>query len=444
MLRIIISLAVVALLAACKAQDSTSPGASTTPPPAGRTVPTVQDMVMYEVNIRAFSPAGNLAGVTAGLDSIKALGVNVVWLMPIYEEGILRSVGSPYCIKNFTAINPEYGTLQDLQTLVREAHNKGMTVILDWVANHTSFDHAWLNNPGWHTRVNGQVVTPMPEWQDVADLNFDSAPMRVAMIDAMKYWVTAADVDGFRCDAADMVPYSFWRQAVDSLRRMPGRNLVLLAEGERNDHLTAGFNLNFSWLTYAGLERSFRNGVTPNDLYRSQDAEFRGATTLQAPLRFSTNHDKSAWEGTPVTVFGGIQGSFSAFTIAAFSGGVPLIYSSQEVGRVNTLPFFKSATRSTINWNENPGLKQQYKSIMQVYRSHAKWRSRNTTYMGNATVWAVRKNVGSDVGYVVANTRNTVQTLTIPAGLSTVYATGTVNIQGTTLTLAPYQVVLLQ
>ncbi len=174
-------------------------------------VPDTKDIVMYEVNLRAFSQQHNFAGVQARLDSIKALGVNVIWLMPIYPVGQLKSaggLGSPYAVKDYTAVNNEFGTLDDLRTLVSEAHKRKLTVILDWVADHTSWDNSWISNKSWYQQdASGNIISPPgTNWADVAGLNYNSSAMRTAMIRALKYSVLAANVDGYRCDAVYFVP----------------------------------------------------------------------------------------------------------------------------------------------------------------------------------------------------------------------------------------------
>ena len=240
----------------CKKDNNTGPVPSLTGPEQYETpfteVPATSDVVMYEINERAFSVSGDFAGILPRLDSIKALGVNVIWLMPIHPIGAINSVNSPYCVKNFMEVNPEYGSLEDLRTLVREAHNRKMAVILDWAANHTSWDNPWIQNKTWYTQdAAGNIIHPAgTNWMDVADLNFDNSLMRLEMIKALKYWVLAANVDGYRCDAADYVPFSFWKQAIDSLQKIPNRELILLAEGARNDHFSAGFKMNFGWSFY--------------------------------------------------------------------------------------------------------------------------------------------------------------------------------------------------
>jgi len=205
---------------------------------------------MYQVNIRTFSPEGNLQGVTKRLDAIQSLGANVIYLMPIYPLGEVRSVNSPYCIKDYSLVNEEFGTLDDLRTLVEEAHNRDMAVILDWVANHTSFDNVWVEeHRSWYMQDSGGNIInpPRQNWRDVAQLDFSNQEMRLEMIETMKDWVLKANVDGFRCDYSDGPPYDFWKQAIDTLRAIPNRKLLLMSEGRRSDHFKAGFDYNFGF-----------------------------------------------------------------------------------------------------------------------------------------------------------------------------------------------------
>ena len=179
-------------------------------------IPENEELVMYEVNLRAFSSSGDLQGVENRLDNIAELGVNIIWLMPIQTNG--GPINSPYAISDYYAVDEEYGTLENLRTFIAEAHSRNMLVILDWVANHTAWDNIWLADSSWYTQdANGTIVHPTgTNWTDVADLNFDNEDMANQMIDAMKYWVLEANADGYRCDAADYVPFEFWKRAIDS------------------------------------------------------------------------------------------------------------------------------------------------------------------------------------------------------------------------------------
>ena len=195
--------------------------------------------------MRAFSTQSNFQGVIARLDSIKALGINVIYLMPIYPVGAVKSVNSPYCVKDYKGVNTEFGNLTDLRALIEGAHSRNMSVILDWVANHTAWDNAWITqHKDWYLQDGlGNIVSPPGTgWNDVAQLNFTNGMMRLEMIRSMKYWVYTANVDGFRCDFADGPPYDFWKQAIDTLRNITTHKLLMLAEGTRSNHYTAGFD----------------------------------------------------------------------------------------------------------------------------------------------------------------------------------------------------------
>ncbi|MBK6966076.1 MAG: hypothetical protein IPH20_19685 [Bacteroidales bacterium] len=200
-------------------------------------------------------------------------------------------------------------------------------------------------------------------WLDVADLNFASQDMRKAMISAMRYWVFDANIDGYRCDAADMVPFDFWKQANDSLNNIPGRKIIMLAEGARSDHFSAGFQMNYSWDFYGKLKSVF-SGQPASGLSATHASEYSSIPAGKHKLRFTTNHDESAWDATPMTLFNGKQGALAASVIATFMGGVPMIYGSQEVGRLETLPFF---TNSPVNWTQNPDMLIEYQKIMTFY-----------------------------------------------------------------------------
>ncbi len=381
-------------------------------------VPATEDMVMYEVNERAFSPTGNFQGIIDRLDSIKALGVNVIWLMPIHPIGITRTVNSPYCIRNYKEVNAEFGSLGILRDLVSQAHQKNMAVIIDWVANHTAWDNPWISNTSWYTQdgAGNIVIPPGTNWNDVADLNFNSNDMRLAMIKAMKYWVLAANVDGFRTDAADMVPFDFWKQAIDTLNNMPGRNLILLAEGGRGDHFNAGFQMNFAWDFYNTLKNVFGSNGAASTVFTTNTNEYNGIPAGKKKLRFTTNHDESAWDATPITIFNGKAGALAAEVIAAYLNGVPLIYSSQEVGRATTVPFFSN---SPIDWTQNYDMKAAYKNIFAFYTSSNALRRGTVTSFANNDVVCFTKTSGAEEVLVMVNTRNNTVNYTLPSSLAT-------------------------
>jgi hypothetical protein len=378
-------------------------------------VPETEDVVMYEVNPRAFSPA-SIQGVINKLDHIKSLGVNVIWLMPIFPIGTVNSVNSPYCVKNYREVNQEFGTLTTLRTLTDQAHQRGMAVILDWAANHTAWDNPWMKYPEWYTRVNGVVIHPEgTNWQDVADLDFDSQDMRKAMISAMKYWVFDANIDGFRCDAADWVPFVFWKQAIDSMNAIPGRDIIMLAEGARSDHFAAGFQMNYSWDFYGKLKSVF-SGQPASGLSATHTSEYSSIPAGKHKLRFTTNHDESAWDATPMTLFNGKQGALAASVIATFMGGVPMIYGSQEVGRLETLPFF---TNSPVNWAQNPDMLTEYQKIMTFYSGSEPAKTGTLVSYPNNDISAFIRRTESEELACLVNVRNSAVTYTLPAAIGT-------------------------
>lgn len=426
-----------------------------TDPPAHGTpfsgIPETKDIVMYEVNLRAFSPQGTFAGVTARLDSIQALGANVIWLMPIYPVGQANSVGqlgSPYSVRDYKAVNSEFGSLDDLRTLVAQAHDRGIAVILDWVANHTSWDNPWIVNTTWYTKNQFGAITHPPgtNWLDVADLDFSSMAMRRAMINAMKYWILAANVDGYRCDYADGVPFAFWKQAIDTLHAMPGRDLILLAEGARTDHFTAGFQLNYAWDYFGRLNEVYDGNQPASALVTTHIQETATLPAGSFKLRFTANHDEVAWNDTPLGLFGGKEGSMAAFVLASFMGGVPLIYNGQEVGCPVKLPFF---SKSPIDWTTHPDMWSDYKKLISVRKAHDAAALGALVDLSNASISAFQKTHGLDSILVFVNTTSSPEVLTLSGtvaeGTSWTNAmeqTVTVNL-GTQVNLAPYEYLIL-
>jgi glycosidase len=402
---------------------------------------------MYEVNLRAFSSGGDLQGVINRLDQLKALNVNVIWLMPIYPIGQINSVNSPYCVKNYYEVGSEFGTLADLRTLTTEAHNRNMAVVVDWVANHTAWDNPWVTlYPEWYSQDGaGNIIIPSgTNWNDVADLNFSNATMRVNMIDAMKYWILEANIDGLRCDYADGVPYDFWNQAIDSLNTIPNRNLIFLAEGTRADHYAAGFQMTYAWDFYTSIKNVFA-GNTPSTIYTTNTSEYAGIPAGNRKLRFTTNHDQSAWEATPMTLFNGKAGATCASVITTYYNGVPLIYTGQEVGRVSTVPFFSN---SPINWTVNLDMQQNYRDMLSFYSESAVSRYGTAVpYTANDVV-CFKKVLNADQVLVIANVRNNTTNYAIPTALLnstwTNAITGAPVTIGSSLSLSAYQYLILK
>lgn len=407
-----VTLCLLLFLNSCSSDDKTSPEPNPTP----FEVPATENIVMYEVNINAFSTTKDFQGIINRLDNIKALGINTIWLMPIYEVGVVNSFGSPYCVKDYKAVNANFGNLQNLKDLVTAAHDRNIAVILDWVANHTSWDNAWITaHPEWYTQEGGNIISPAgTNWNDVADLNFANADMRLAMINAMKYWVTNADIDGFRCDAADYVPFDFWQQAITALNAIPDKQLILLAEGARADHFTAGFQLNFSW-NYLSSVKSVFGGTqaSVNFLFTTNTNEYAVVPSGKQKLRFTTNHDESN-QATPITLYGGVNGALAASVVTIFMQGVPMIYCGQEVGV--TLPSNYNGS-SSINWNSNSAMLTAYQKVLGFYNTSTVARTGTLTNYSTVDVATFQKSNATDKVLVVANTRSTSQSYAIPTAL---------------------------
>lgn len=367
---------------------------------------------MYQVNPRVFAPEQSFKAVEHRLDSIRSLGINVVWFMPLNEVGREKSVNSPYCVKDYQAVNPEFGTLEEFKTLVDVCHQKGMNVIIDWVANHTSWDNAWIANTSWYTQDEaGNIISPAGTgWNDVADLNFDNAEMRLAMIDAMKFWVTEIGIDGFRCDAADFVPFDFWKQALDSLRAIPHHPLLMLAEGKRRDHFDAGFDMNYSWDFLEALRDVLVKDAPATELFATDKAEYDTIPVGKVKLRFTTNHDESA-KMSPVKEFGNMRGSMAAFVLTTYLHGGALIYGSQEVGYPEAINFFRYVP---VDWKANSDLYREYQHLMRLYNEYPAIRKGGMKAFPNPDVLLFEKQDGEERVLVVVNVRNHEANVALP------------------------------
>ncbi|MBK7214038.1 MAG: hypothetical protein IPH88_12220 [Bacteroidales bacterium] len=260
----------------------------------------------------------------------------------------------------------------------------------------------------------------------------------------MKYWVLAANVDGYRCDAADFVPFEFWKQAIDSLNAIPGRKLILLAEGARADHFTAGFQLNFGWDFFASGKSIFSNGQQASGFYQSQLTEYSAIPEGSHKLRFTSNHDECAWYDTPIGLYGGKEASMAAFAVTALMGGVPLVYNGQEVGCPVKLPFF---SRSPISWATNPWMTDEYRKLLGARASVHALRSGNLSYYPHNDVVAFTRTLSGENALILVNTRNTEKEFLFPSALQNSSWTdklngGTVTL-GSSVTLGAYEYLVL-
>ncbi len=291
----------------------------------------VRDGVIYEIFPRAFSGKGDFNGVTARLDELRKLGVNILWLMPIHPVGRERakgSIGSPYAVRDYYAINPDYGTKEDLKRLVAESHRRGMKVIIDIVANHTSWDSVLMKTPAYYTHdaKTGQIVPPVADWADVADLDYGNPAVRRYMTDMLKFWLKEYDLDGFRCDVAGFVPTDFWEATRAELERVKP-DIVMLAEWHEPELLVKAFDVDYSWPLHSALTEVLmgsKEATTLRAAWEEERAKFpRGALHM----RFSDNHD----ERRALARFGE-RGALAASALMLTLDGVPMLYNGMEVG----------------------------------------------------------------------------------------------------------------
>lgn len=372
-------------------------------------VPDVADVVLYQVNPRVFAPSNSFQAVTARLDSIRDLGVNMIWIMPIYPIGEVKSKNSPYSVRDYKAVAAEYGTVDDLKALVQASHAKGMGVILDWVASHTAWDNVWMTeHEDWYTHDDkGNVIYPPgTNWTDVADLNYDNMDMRAAMIDAMRYWVDSVGVDGFRCDVADQVPADFWKECIGTLRdAAKPRELIMLAEGAKPENFEAGFDLNYAWEFMGAIDKVMKGEAPVDKLLEADKNEYKALPAGKYKLRFTTNHDEST-KATPVKQYGGPKASMAAFVATTMLHGGMLVYGSQEVGHPDPISFFKYAP---VNWAGNPQMRDEYKRLINIYNEHPALRASGKMTVQrdpDGNVLCVQRVLNNDNVLVVVNVRD--------------------------------------
>ncbi len=296
---------------------------------------------IYEVNLRQYGQNSGFKTFEKELPRLKSMGIDILWFMPIHPIGVKDrkgSLGSYYAVKDYLATNSEFGTLEEFKHLVNYAHSLGMHVLIDWVANHTAPDHKWTEtNPEFYTKDStGKFVPPVADWSDVIKLNFENKQLRQTMIDAMKFWLTEAKIDGFRCDVAEMVPIDFWVEAQRALVAV-NPNLFMLAEGEKPE-LHLAFNMTYTWRAFSDF-RKIAKGDYPARAIDNILGEDKATYSPKAiRMYFTTNHDENSWNGTEKELFG--DGAKTFYVLCATLNGMPLLYSGQEAGLNKRLKFF--------------------------------------------------------------------------------------------------------
>ena len=319
---------------------------------------------IYQVNLKLYGSSGAFGKVQARLDDIKALGTDILYLMPVYPEGKEKAIGSPYCIKDFKGVNPNYGTLDELKALVTAAKAKGMKVMFDWVANHTAWDHPWITgHPEWYEhKADGSIAWPTKDgaWTDVAQLDYSKKELWAAMEEALEYWVTEVGIDGYRCDYAHGVRDDFWEEAIGRLKGLkPG--FLMLAESDFERMFDDGFDIIFDRAMKSHMRTLFGGGKASDFMtwYKGDQAK---APAPKTKLFFVTNHDDATGD-VPSVQFKSADGALAAYVLMAALNGSSMLYGSQEVGYGKTINFFNTMT---MDWTANADLTKKYQDALQA------------------------------------------------------------------------------
>ena len=366
---------------------------------------------IYEVNLRQYTKGGKFSDFAKELPRLKKMGVELLWLMPIHPvgvEGRKGSLGSYYAVKNYKEVSPEFGTMDDFKTLVKTAHEMGMKIIIDWVANHTSPDNIWVKeHPEFYTKDDkGKFVPPVPDWSDVIDLDYNNKAMRIAMIDAMNFWLKETDIDGFRCDVAEMVPTDFWIDCRTELDKT--KKIFFLAEGGIPE-LHKAFDMTYSWNVYHAFKGFFKKEKTVDDVKKIIDSERIDFKPEDLRMYFTSNHDENSWNATEFEAFGKASSAMSVVTYTL--GGMPLIYSGQESAFDHRLQFFD---KDPIGWG-NYSLQDFYTKLAAIKKNNPaldagkeggnfEWINTN-----NSNLIAYKRKKGNNEVITVINMSNTKQ-----------------------------------
>ena len=328
------------------------------------------DAVVYEMNVRQYTPEGTFAAAEQHLPRLKELGVDIVWLMPIYPIGVKErkgTLGSYYAISDYCKTNPEFGTLEQFDAFVASAHKLGLKVVLDWVANHTSPDALWINErpADWYVRDEQGNTIVQYDWTDIAKLNYDNHDMRAEMEKAMRFWMERG-IDGFRCDMACEVPFDFWKAVIPAIRA-DYPQMYWLAEGEHPELHNGSFDASYAWELHHLLNAIARGekGVAELKEYIAKDAANTPAEAFR--LMFTSNHDENSWAGTEFERMGDAAKVMAVLTFT-LPNGQPLIYTGQEMGWNKRFEFFEKDNIPAWQTNEYTEL---YKELTALRHNNA-------------------------------------------------------------------------
>lgn len=379
-----------------------------------------KDAVIYELNTRHFTDEGTFAAAQAQLPRLKALGVDIVWLMPVHPIGERNRkgvLGSPYSVRDYTAVNPEFGTMADLKAFVAAAHATGMHVILDLVANHTAWDHPWVTeHPNWYERDWKGDFHPTPwwDWSDIIDLDYSQPGVRRAMTEVMEYWVREADVDGYRADVAGYVPLDFWETARARLDAI--KPVFLLGEWQERDLHARAFDATYAWDWYSTMHDIAHGKSDATALYGFYSANESAWPADAMRMMFTENHDKNAWEATQYEAFGALLPA--AITLSLVGEGIPLIHNGQEACNERRLAFFE---KDRIDWAKPCELAGLFARLAAYKSAHpALWngawggRMEKVDTSAPGQVFAFVRRKGRDRVFAVFNLSSTPANFTLP------------------------------
>lgn len=408
-------------------------------PTVGREVST---NTIYQANPRFFGQTDGIKGLTAQLPRIASMDVDILWVMPVYETGELNAFGSPYCVRNFEAVNPRLGTMADLKALVDDAHSRGMKVIFDWIANHTAWDCAWITeHPDWYVHDANGDIEPANGWTDVAQLDFSNPEMCEAMKSAMAFWVKQLGIDGYRCDYANGVPHAFWKDVISSLRA-DRPDLIWLAETSKYDFYEDGFDMIYDWNSSTAIAAAFTGGK-PADMISEAASALDKVPDGKSILRYVFNHDTAA-ENNVATQFGSREALPAAYVCASMLNGTPMIYSSMDAtGLSGKLSFFDYRM---LDFSAD--LSAEYGKINEAFRASGEVRRGEMGDYSNKSVLCFTRSIPGKTLLVAVNTTNETQTVRVPIQLSGSSMTSLLDGSSVTLsyelTLEPYAYTILQ
>lgn len=368
-----------------------------------------RNAVIYEVNVRQFTSEGTFNGVYRHLTRLYNLGVDILWLMPIHPIGVKNrkgELGSYYSVKDYKAINPEFGDMDSFKALVDSIHSAGMHVIIDWVPNHSSWDNPLVEeHPDWYKRDSaGNFVSPY-DWTDVIQFDYSNQELRDYMVNAMKFWIEETDIDGFRCDVAHMVPVDFWNKLRDELNASFDKEIFMLAESDQPELHNEAFDMTYGWRFHHlmnEIAQGNQSALAIDNYFDYVDSAFLPDAYI---MQFTSNHDENSWNGTVFERLGdGVK------TFAVLAGTVPdmlLIYNGQEVGMDKRLKFFE---KDSIIWKDPEGFTEFYTALTNLKKTNkAIWNGeaggeiRKVSTQHDEDVYAFYRESQGDLVFVVLN-----------------------------------------